>query len=139
MPTLETTEESVPTPKVTFNVRVKVTTEALRQAIEDASLVSDHVRIEVDNEKMVMHTTGSFMAATIELDRGSDALLDLEVKKPSNATFSLNYLTDIIQAAAPTSEIVSMEFSSDMPLLLDFQQPNEGKLTFYLAPRIEID
>lgn len=45
MPTLEASEEEVPTPKITFNVKAKATTDGLSQAIEDAQLVSDHVRI----------------------------------------------------------------------------------------------
>ena len=61
MPTLEATEEEVPTPKVTFNARAKITTEGLRQALEDASLVSDHVRIEMDQEKLVMNAAGDLM------------------------------------------------------------------------------
>jgi len=139
MPTLEAMEEEVPTPKVTFNVRAKTTTEGLREAIEDASLVSDHVRIEADNEKVMMNATGDLMGATIELKKGSDALLDLEAKEPSKATFSLSYLSEIVKAAVATSDITTLEFSTDMPIKLDFKQPKEGKLTFYLAPRIEVE
>jgi len=137
MPILEASEEEVPTPKITFNVRAKATTEGLREAIEDAELVSDHVRIEADNEKLVFQATGDLMGATIELKKGSDALLDLEAKEPSKATFSLSYLTEIIKAASATSDIAVLEFSTDMPIKLDFQQAGEGKLVFYLAPRIE--
>ncbi|MEM1588821.1 MAG: proliferating cell nuclear antigen (pcna) [Candidatus Bathyarchaeia archaeon] len=137
MPLLETAEEEVPTPKITFNVRAKATTEGLRHAIEDAELVSDHVRIEADNEKLVFQATGDLMGATIELKKGSDALLDLEAKEPSKATFSLSYLSEIIKAASATSDIATLEFSTDMPIKLDFHQPGEGKLVFYLAPRIE--
>jgi len=137
MPTLEASEEEVPTPKITFNVRAKATTDGLRQAIEDAELVSDHVRIEADNEKLVFQATGDLMGATIELKKGSDALLDLEAKEPSKATFSLSYLSEIIKAASATSDIATLEFSTDMPIKIDFQQAKEGKLTFYLAPRIE--
>lgn len=139
MPTLEAMEEEVPTPKVTFNIKAKTTTEGLREAIEDASLVSDHVRIEADNEKIVMNATGDLMGATIELKKGSDALLDLEAKEPSKATFSLSYLSEIVKAAVTTSDVASLEFSTDMPVKLDFKQPKEGKLTFYLAPRIEVE
>jgi proliferating cell nuclear antigen len=77
------------------------------------------------------------MGATITLPKGSDALLDLEVKENSKATFSLSYLSEIIKAASATSDIATLEFSSDMPVRIDFQQVKEGKLTFYLAPRIE--
>jgi len=139
MPTLEAMEEEVPTPKVIFNVRAKIVTEGLREAIEDASLVSDHVRIEADNEKMVMQATGDLMGATIEFKKGSDALLDIEAKEASKATFSLSYLSEIVKAAVATSDIATLEFSTDMPIKLDFKQPKEGKLTFYLAPRIEVE
>jgi len=140
MPTLEAVEEEVPTPKVAFNVKLKITTDGLSQAIEDANLVSDHVRLEIDKEKMVMRAAGDIMGATIEMKKGSDALLDLEAKEASKATFSLSYLSDIVKAAAATSEVATIEFSTDMPIRLDFQQqPEEGKLTFYLAPRIEVE
>ncbi|RLI43318.1 proliferating cell nuclear antigen (pcna) [Candidatus Bathyarchaeota archaeon] len=139
MPTLEAAEEEVPTPKLTFNVRAKATTDGLRQAIEDAQLVSDHVRIEAEIEKLVFNATGDLMGATIELKKGSDTLLDLEVREPSKATFSLSYLSEIIKAASATSDIATLEFSTDMPIKLDFQQAREGKLTFYLAPRIETE
>jgi proliferating cell nuclear antigen len=139
MPTLEASEEEVPTPKVTFNVRAKATTQGLSQAIEDAQLVSDHVKIEADPEKLVFNASGDLMGATITLQKGSDTLLDLETKEPAKATFSLSYLTEIIKAASATSDIATLEFSSDMPIKLDFQQTKEGKLTFYLAPRIETE
>jgi len=77
------------------------------------------------------------MGATITLQKGSDTLLELDAKEPQKATFSLSYLTEIIKAASATSDIATLEFSSDMPIKLDFQQTKEGKLTFYLAPRIE--
>lgn len=139
MPTLEASEEEVPTPKITFNVTAKTTTSGLSQAIEDAQLVSDHVRIEADGEKLIFNASGDLMGAVITLQKGSDALLNLEVKESSKATFSLSYLGEIVKTASATSEIVTLEFSKDMPIKLDFQQPKEGKLTFYLAPRIETE
>jgi proliferating cell nuclear antigen len=139
MPTLEASEEEVPTPKITFNVKIKATTDGLTQAIEDAQLVSDHVKIEADPEKVIFNASGDLMGATITLQKGNDALLDLEAKEPQKATFSLSYLTEIIKAASATSDIATLEFSSDMPIKLDFQQAKEGKLTFYLAPRIETE
>jgi proliferating cell nuclear antigen len=79
------------------------------------------------------------MGAPIPRQRGSDTLLDLEVKERSKATFSLSYLSEIIKTASATSDIATLEFSTDMPIKIDFQQAKEGKLTFYLAPRIETE
>ena len=139
MPTLEASEEEVPTPKITFNVKAKTTTQGLSQAIEDAQLVSDHVRVEADTEKLVLNAAGDLMGATITLQKGNDALLELEAKENAKATFSLSYLSEIIKAASATSEIATLEFSTDMPIRIDFQQTKEGKLTFFLAPRIETE
>jgi proliferating cell nuclear antigen len=139
MPTLEASEEEVPTPKITFNVKAKATTQGLSQAIDDAQLVSDHVRIEADSEKLVLNAAGDLMGATITLQKGSDTLLDLEAKENAKATFSLSYLSEIIKAASATSDIATLEFSTDMPIRIDFQQTKEGKLTFFLAPRIETE
>jgi len=139
MPTLEPQEEEVPTPKITFKATAKTTTDGLRQAIEDAQLVSDHVKIEATSEQLTLTATGDLMGATITLKKGSDALLDLQTQEPAKATFSLSYLAEIIKAASATSEVATLQFANDMPIQIDFHQPKEGKLTFYLAPRIEVE
>ena len=139
MPTLEAVEEEVPTPKIDFNVKAKTTTLGLSQAIDDAQLVSDHVRIEADSDKLLFIASGDLMGAKITLQKGSETLLDLETKEASKATFSLSYLSEIIKAASATSEIATLEFSTDMPIRIDFQQAKQGKLIFFLAPRIETD
>lgn len=136
MPTLGASDEEVPTPKISFNVKAKTTTNGLSQAIEDAQLVSDHVRIEAEPEKMTLSASGDLMGANITLVKGSDTLLDLDVKENAKATFSLSYLSEIIKAASAISDIATLEFSTDMPVKIDFQQTKEGKLAFYLAPRI---
>jgi proliferating cell nuclear antigen len=139
MPTLQATEEEFPVPKVTFNSKAKMTTDGLRQALEDAALVSDHVKIEMDQEKLMLNATRDIMDATIELQKGSESVLELETKEPAKATFSLSYLSKIINATTAISDIVTIELSTDMPLRLDFNQPKDGKLAYYLAPRIETE
>jgi len=139
MPTLEAMEDEVPTPRVTFNAKVTLTTDGLRHSLEDVALVSDHVRMETDGERFMMSAKGDIMGANIELEKGSDALLSLEVKEPSRATYPLSYLSDIVKAASATSDIVALEFSTDMPVRLDFKQPYDGSLVYYLAPRIEVE
>ena len=132
-------EDEVPTPRVTFNAKVTLTADGLRRSLEDVALVSDHVRMETDGEKFMMSAKGDIMGANIELKKGSDALLSLEVKEPSRATYPLSYLSDIVKAASATSDVVALEFSTDMPVRLDFKQPYDGSLIYYLAPRIEVE
>jgi len=136
--TLDPSEEEVPVPKLTYNVTAKLTTEGMVQMIDDAQLVTDHVRITADPEKLMMIATGDLMAAEITALKGSEILLSLETKEPSKATFSLSYMAEVLHAGMATADLVTLEYSSDMPIKLDFQQ-KQGKLLYYLAPRIEKD
>ena len=73
----------------------------------------------------------------IEVEKGSDELLSLETKENARSTFSLNYLSEMVRAASSLSDIVLLEFSTDMPIRLSFEMLSKGRLQYYLAPRIE--
>jgi proliferating cell nuclear antigen len=139
MPTLEPAEEEVPTPKLTFNTRVKMIAGSFRDMIEDSQAISDNVKFESNVQKFVVNASGELSTATIELEKGSEALLDLEVKEPSKATFNLNYLAEIIKAGSTASEVVTVEYSTNMPVRIQFEMPQQGRLQYYLAPRIEAE
>ena len=137
MATLEPMAEEIPAPKVSFNAMAKVTTACLRNAMDDVSTVSDHIQFEMTAEKLVMQASGYIGSASVEVGKDSEELLSLKVKETSKSTFSLNYLSETVKAASNISDIVTVEFSTDMPIRLDFEMPQEGKLQYYLAPRIE--
>ncbi len=138
-PTLEPSTEEVPTPKVPFNARVKITAASLRDIIDDAQAISDNVKLEVTPEKFVVRATGELSSALIEMDKGSDAILDIDVKERATATYNLNYLGEIIRAGSGASEVTSLEFSTNMPIKVEFEMPQQGRLLYYLAPRIEAE
>jgi len=137
MPTLDPAQEEVPTPKITFNSKVKLTTSILRDIIDDVRAVSDNVRLEATPERLTALAASELSSAVIELDKGSEMILELDVKETSKATFNLNYLSEITKAGASTSEIVTVEFSSNMPIRLQFEIPQQGRLQYYMAPRLE--
>jgi len=139
LPMLEASEEEVPEPKLAFNAKVTLTADDFYETLKDAELVSDNVRIEADEDGLIMNAKGDVSGTRIEMKKGSDALISMEVKEPSKATFSLSYLTDIVKVASDTSDIVTLEFSTDMPLRLDFRQRYDGKLVYLLAPRVEVE
>jgi proliferating cell nuclear antigen len=171
-PTLEPSTEEVPTPKVPFSARVKLTAAALRDIIDDAQAISDNVKLEVEPDKFIVRATGELSSALIEMDKGSDAILDMDlaytlkcpacnysgtsaapVKKcpqcqsekitekrdPAKATYNLNYLGEIIRAGSGASEVTTLEFSTNMPIKVEFEMPQQGRLLYYLAPRIDSD
>jgi proliferating cell nuclear antigen len=136
LPTLEHVEEEVPTPNISFNARAKLPSQLLSEAIEDARLISESVRFEVEPGRFVVRSSSELSSASIELSK-EGGLIELEVKEPSKAAFGLSYLSEMVKAGASTSESVTVELSTDMPLRLNFEPSGGGKLLYYLAPRIE--
>lgn len=137
VPTLEAGGEETPSPKLTFNSKVKILSSSLKEIIDDAQTVSDNVRLETTPEKFVVTAISELSSATFEVEKGSESLLELEVKEPSKATFNLNFLADMVKVGSSTSEIATLEFSTDMPIKLEFNIIQDAVLVYYLAPRIE--
>lgn len=137
MSTLEPSTEEVPTPKISFNVSARLTASLLRNALEDAAAVSDHIIFDASSDKLTMRAAGDVGNVVVEVEKGTEELLSLETKENSKSTFSLNYLSEMVRAASSLSDVVSLEFSTDMPVRLNFEMPSKGTLQYYLAPRIE--
>jgi len=137
MSTLEPSSEEVPTPKISFNASARLTASLLRNALDDASAVSDHIIFDASSDKLIMRAAGDVGNVVVEVEKGTDELLGLEVKENSRSTFSLNYLSEMVRAASNLSDVVMLEFSTDMPIRLNFEMPSKGRLQYYLAPRIE--
>ncbi len=137
MPILEPLDEEVPQPRIFFKASARILTQSLRRAIRDAALVSEHVRLEVSGEDFKIGATGDMGSALSEWERESDELLDLKAEEESSATFTLSYLNDIVGAVIASSEVATLELSTDMPIKMDFELP-QGRLIYYLAPCIGV-
>jgi len=87
------------------------------------------VRITLDADEL----------ATIEFPRTCEAVIDFEVKEPSTAMFDVGMLQKMLKAGSALADVVVVEFSTNKPIKLDFRLPYEGKLIFYLAPRVEAE
>lgn len=139
IPTLESTEEETPTPKVNFNSSIRITSAALKEIIEDTQEVSDNVKLEAHPERLVITASTELSSGRFEIEKGAETLLDIKVREPSAATYNLSYLADMMKAGAEASEILTLEFSTNMPLRLEFAIPQSGQIVYYLAPRIEAE
>ena len=137
MPILEPLDEEVPQPKIFFKGKARITSDAVRMAIRDANLVSEHVKIEMVDGLLKVNAEGDMGSSFSEWEADSDDVLELKVDEDSNATFTLSYLQDIANAAGANSEVVTIELSTDMPIKMDFEIP-QGRLVYYLAPCIGV-
>src|SRR6266705_903195 len=110
-PTLEPSTEEVPTPKVPFSARVKLT---------PASLLDMDLAYTVKCPQC--NYTGTASAPVKKCPQcGSDKVT--EKRDPAKATYNLNYLGEIIRAGSGASEVTSLEFSTNMPIKVEFEMP----------------
>ena len=136
IPTLQLTGEEIPPLKIEFDVVAKITSSCLTKTVADAATVSDILKFKATTDKLVMEASGELGEISVELDKTSEALLDLQVKQPSSASYSLTFLEDIVKSASNLAGTVGLEFSTDKPLKLNFDIL-QGKLVYYIAPYVE--
>jgi proliferating cell nuclear antigen len=137
LPTLDPGSEEVPVPKMSFNAKIKMLSSTLRDVVDQAQMVSDRVNLEATSDKLVAEAVTELSGVKIELEKGSEVMLAMEVKETSTATFNLNYLSEIAKAGAAVSEVVTIEFSKNMPIKIEYEMSGQGRIAYYVAPRIE--
>lgn len=131
---------STPLPKLEFGSKLVMAPAILDRILSDIEVVSDKITIETTEDKNVICSTrGDSGEATVTLDdrSGIENLNEIAVSKPSKATYSSEFMSKMVKAVGASSEKVTAEFTSKMPLRLTFALPNAVKIEFYMAPRVE--
>lgn len=134
---IESSSGSTPLPKLNFNSRVVLNSSTLDRVFSDIQVVSEYITLGSEQTKIVFTGKGDSGEANITLDQSSVGLEDITVKESSSATYSLDYLSRIIKAIGSIGGSVIAEYSTKMPLRLEFRVANIGRIHFYLAPRVQ--
>jgi len=135
---IESTYGPTPLPKLSFNAKILMAEQIFEKMLNDISVVSDHVTFQSTGEKIVFSGKSDSGSGSVTLDKGSQDVLELDVKEESRATYSIDYLLNITKAAGKASDILTFEYSSKMPLRLTFKLSEQGgRINFYLAPRVQ--
>ncbi|APX98591.1 DNA polymerase sliding clamp [Natronorubrum daqingense] len=102
----------------------KVTLEGsdLKRAVTAAEMVSDHIRLQVDQteageDALIFSAEGDTDDVTLELPR--EDLIDLEMGD-GDSLFSLDYLADF-EAVIPETAAVDLKLGSEMPVFIEFE------------------
>jgi len=136
VPLLDITQEEIPPiNQLDFKAKVKVKSEILKSGIEDADIVSDSVVFEASKDVFNLRASGDISSAELMLERGNDALLDMNATGVVTARYPLDYLKKIIKASKLANEI-NLRWSKDYPIRMDFTSVDKVSLGFVLAPRV---
>ena len=136
VPLLDITQEEIPPiNQLDFKAKVKVKADILKSGIEDADIVSDSVVFEANKDGFSLRASGDISSTELTLEKGNDALLDINATGIVVARYPLDYLKKIIKASKLADEI-NLRWSKDYPIRMDFASVDKVSLGFVLAPRV---
>ncbi len=136
LPILNLSEDDIPdTRNLDFTVEAELETGVIEDAIGDAMVVGDSVRISADEDGINIEAEGDQSNANFHIDSGADGVLELEGDE-ANSMFSLDYLDNMI-GAKKLADTLTLRLGEDFPMKMEFTVPDKANLSFVLAPRIE--
>lgn len=136
LPILNLSEDDIPsTDDLEFTVTAELDTSVVEDAIKDAMVVGDSVKITADETGINITSEGDQSNVDFRIDSEAESVLELEGGE-AESMFSLDYLNNMI-GAKKLSETVSVKLGEDFPMRMEFKVPDKANLSFVLAPRIE--
>jgi proliferating cell nuclear antigen len=133
---LDASKSETPVPKLSFNTRVTMLYDALVDALKDIDVISSIVEIYTNEAMIKFYGKGD--AGDAEVVYWKDENISIEMfneAKESKSAYSLEYLLQMLNAV--DADNVILEYSSKMPLRLQFLLPFRCDMHYYLAPRAE--
>ena len=125
-------------PDLDLSAEIVVEGAQLGRGITAADMVSDHIRLRVDEASETFHIEAEGDTDDVNLELGREDLIDL-VAGPADSLFSLDYLKDM-NKAIPSDAEVTVDLGEEFPVKLHYEfAEGEGKVTYMLAPRIQSD
>lgn len=148
---IETTGNRSPLPQMIFDSKIVIGIATLDKILSDVGAISEKITIDSSgistNKKTVIFSGDSDRGeARVTMDVDDDnnnkskveLLEEITVKENSKSTYNIDFISKIIRAIGhQSSNLVTMEYSSNKPLRLEFLLSGVVKLQFYLAPRVQ--
>lgn len=138
LPLIDIEESEQKVPNLSFPVIINTASHVLNDAIDDADIVAESVTFSAEPEKMMVSAEGDLSKASIDIQADDLTKITSDTKASVKAKYSIEYLKKMIQGAKLADE-VSIHFSQDYPLKLEYKVVDKVLLSFILAPRVEND
>jgi proliferating cell nuclear antigen len=133
---LDASKAETPLPKLSFNTRVTMLYDALVNALKDIDVISSIVEIHTNEAMIKFYGKGDAGDAEVVYWKDENTSIEMfNEAKESKTAYSLEYLLQMLNAV--DADNVILEYSSKMPLRLQFLLPFRCDMHYYLAPRAE--
>ncbi|MEM5874997.1 MAG: proliferating cell nuclear antigen (pcna) [Candidatus Aenigmatarchaeota archaeon] len=136
VPLLEISKEEIPPiEQLEFKAQVTLKPELVKEAIKDAEIITDAVTFYANKDSFQIIAEGDISKSELELREGDEGLIQLSVNEESKAKYPIDYIEKVLKAEKISDE-VSISFSQDYPMRLDFKYENKARISMILAPRV---
>jgi len=125
-----------PEPKLDFTSVIEMDPDEIKQAIEDAEVISDSVVFISNAEGLRLISQGDF-GSVETMFKVSEGVVKAEVREESRAKYSLEYLKKMVKGVR-VGDRVKIQLKTDFPLKMEFKG-EDVELSFILAPRIDVE
>jgi len=137
LPLLDIAGQELPEPRLSLTASAQMLSDTFRDALKDAALFSESVRLKAEEDKLVMQARSDKGEWEAIFTRENGSLIDISIEEPAEASYGLDFLDKIVSKAYRISEIITLRFATNMPLHLRFDIAGGGTLSYLLAPRME--
>lgn len=135
LPMIDVKRDADKEPKVEFDTSVEVKSDAFREILKDANLLSTYIGFRADKDSFMVVAKGDAGELEEEHMNNADVVKKLEVGKPISATFNLDYLERMI-SACPTASNISLSLKTEEPIRVTYGI-GDANVVYYLAPYME--
>ncbi|MCR4335676.1 MAG: proliferating cell nuclear antigen (pcna) [archaeon] len=135
IPLLDISIADLPLPKIDFDAEIKIRADALVDSFKDANLISTHILLLVENDSFIVRANSSKGNLENIYSNKDEAVISLKASDETRAMFPLDYLVSVTKAASADTE-VTVKLKTNAPVEISYSV-GEGKLVYFLAPRIE--
>jgi len=121
--------------KIEYPSKWVIDPDFLVEAIKDAEIYSEILNINA-NEGQGLIFSSSGQIGEMEYDLNEEDLIESELQGTSSGAYSLTFLKAILKIASITEKL-EIALKTDHPLKMNFDLLEGGKLSYFLAPRVE--
>ncbi len=138
LPIIELEEKEQKVPDLKFPVTINTSSSILNEAIADVDVVGESVTFIAEPKKFTLQAEGDLNQAKIEIKEDDTTTVSMHGDEKVKAKYSIEYLKKMINGSK-LSDNVTIQFSKDYPLKLEYKAVDKLMLSFILAPRVEND
>ncbi len=121
--------------KIEYPSNWVIDTDFLVEAIKDAEIYSEILNINA-NEGQGLIFSSSGQIGEMEYELNEEDLIESALQGSSSGAYSLTFLKAILKIASITEKL-EISLKTDHPLKMNFDLLEGGKLSYFLAPRVE--